>query len=370
MTANTFNEETSLIDLAIEQLVRDLPAGITVERSNRTLPAPPGASEPRRVADMIDIRTQNGMTTLLVEAKKAIAPRDAKLLFSGQLESLATMTGTRFLVVSPWLSPQTRTLLNDRRINYLDLTGNTFISLDNPVIYIRTDGASRDPAPADRPPARLRGPKAGRLVRFLVDVQPPYGIRELATATNLTPGYLSRLVETLDRDALITRKDRGPVESVDVPRLLARYAQTYDVFKTNETRTFIAKRGAADAMSRISSLESRTAVTGSFSAVRFAPVAAPALLAVYCDNIRAVAEELDLLPADSGANVALLRPFDSVVWDRTQRDQDTEFVSPSQTALDCLTGNGRMPAEGEALLGWLTQNEPQWRLPSIKVLAP
>jgi len=32
------------------------------------------------------------------------------------------------------------------------------------------DGADRDPSPPERPAARVRGPKAGRLVRLLVDV--------------------------------------------------------------------------------------------------------------------------------------------------------------------------------------------------------
>ena len=37
------------------------------------------------------------------------------------------------------------------------------------------------------------------------------------------------------------------------------------------------------------------------------------------------------------------------------------YVSPTQVALDCLAGNGRMPAEGEAVLTWLAENESAWR---------
>ncbi len=77
-----------------------------------------------------------------------------------------------------------------------------------------------------------------------------------------------------------------------------------------------------------------------------------------------VASELDWLPADEGSNVIMLRPYDPVVWDRTS-GEDLLFAAPSQIALDCLTGNGRMPAEGEALLAWMTENESRWRLSSI-----
>lgn len=109
----------------------------------------------------------------------------------------------------------------------------------------------------------------------------------------------------------------------------------------------------------------QTAVTGSFAAVRLAPVAGPALLCVYTENVNALAEPLGLIPTDEGANVALLRPFDPVVWQRTDRQDGIRYVAPSQAAIDCLTGNGRMPAEGEALLEWMLANEQQWRLDSL-----
>jgi hypothetical protein len=370
MTENITSEGTPFIDAAIDRLATELPSTITVQRSNRVLPmSNPAQGEPRRVDNMIDIQTQNGgVITLIVEAKQSVTPRAASSLFSGQIENLASMTGFRFLVVAPWLSQDARRLLTQRGINYIDLTGNVLIKLDQPPIYIRTDGATHNPEPAQPGKARLRGPKAGRLVRFLADIRPPYGIRELAAASDLALSYVSRLIETLDREALITRVDRGPIESVDVRRLLSRYAQSYDVFKSGDAQTFIAKRSTNDALNRLRSVETRTAITGSFAAVRLSPIAAPTLLAVYCDDVRDVAQSLELLPADQGANVALLRPFDSVVWDRTSVDDGIEYVAPTQAALDCLTGNGRMPAEGQALIEWLVENESIWRIPSLKEL--
>ena len=49
----------------------------------------------------------------------------------------------------------------------------------------------------------------------------------------------------------------------------------------------------------------------------------------------------------------LLAPFDSVVFDRTWKDDSTTFVAPSQAAVDLLTSPGRAPAEAEAILEWL-----------------
>jgi hypothetical protein len=49
----------------------------------------------------------------------------------------------------------------------------------------------------------------------------------------------------------------------------------------------------------------------------------------------------------------LLGPFDSVVFDRTWKDDSTTSVAPSQAAVDLLTAPGRSPAEGEAILEWM-----------------
>ena len=183
---------------------------------------------------------------------------------------------------------------------------------------------------------------------------------------------VSRLLDTLDRQALIERSKRGGVESVDVPGLLRWWAESYDVFRANSTSTFLAPNGAANALAGMAALPpaARVAVTGSFAAGRVAPVAGAALLVVYCDDLGQTAEALALLPAEDGANVALLQPFDSVVWERPTRDGGITYAAPSQVVVDCLSGTGRMPSEGEALLSWMTENEPSWRYPTLEKLDP
>jgi hypothetical protein len=370
MIANTASEETELLEGIISRLSAELAPVITVERSNRVVPGGPGGPT-GRVDDLIDIGTKSGyVATLAVEAKRNISPRDAERMLPGQVERLARLANIQFLVVAPWLSSRTRELLAGRGFNYADLTGNTLIRIEQPPVYIRTDGASRDPSPAARGSARLRGPKAGRLIRYLADVLPPYGVRELSAKADLAPGYVSRLLEALDREALIERDDRGRVRSVDVPRTLRRYAESYDIFKANSAALFVGKAGAAQVLGELGGLGRSVAITGSFAASRLAPVAAPALLVVYCDDVAATATGLNLLPASEGANVVLLRPFDPIVWERTEADGLATYVAPTQVALDCLAGNGRMPAEGEAVLTWLSENESNWRAPSLDEITP
>ena len=134
---------------------------------------------------------------------------------------------------------------------------------------------------------------------------------------------------------------------------------------------FLAPQGAAQALSALKNVRETMpfVVTGSFAAVRYAPVAAPSLLTVYSDAPNVLAEALNMIPADSGANVAVLRPFDPVVWERTVEDEGIRYAAPSQVVADCLTGNGRMPAEGEALLVWMLDNEQEWRQSSLAAAA-
>lgn len=369
MTANFAIEETELVQKAVDWFRDALPSTWTLEPS--TLPAQEDGTT-RQVDATYELRAQSGAyTTLVFEAKKSFGPRDVERLMAGVSRPLRQFVrNAAIVVVAPWISARSRELLVKDDLNYVDLTGNVFVKLDNPTLFLKTSGTERNPSPVSRPAAGVKGPRAGRLIRFLADVRPPYGVREIAERAQLAPGYVSRLLDTLDAEALVERSRRGRVESVDIAGVLRRWAESYDVFKSNAAGKFIASAGVRSVLDVVASdrLPARCAVTGSFAAVRLAPVAAPSLLAVYCENQEELVSALGLMPADEGADVVLLRPFDPVVWERTVDDGGIRYVAPSQVAIDCLTGNGRMPSEGEAVLAWMTENEQMWRVESLRAL--
>jgi hypothetical protein len=365
------DEQTELVDEALRWLSARLPSSWSAGRTQRTFVAA-GGQETRELDAAIDIRGTNGITTTFaVEARDAFEPRDVERLLPGLARSLRSLAGyIPILVVAPWLSPRTQELLEREEINFIDLTGNARIALENPALYLRTQGAVRNPAPRPRGAVRVRGAKAARLVRTLADVRPPYGVRELAQAAGINPGYASQLIDALDREALVERERRGAVVDVDVDGLLRRWAESYDVFATNKAEAYLSPAGPAAALDqlRTTRFADEAVITGSFAAVRHAPVAAPALLCLYVARPAQVAEELNLLPTDSGANVVLLRPFDDVVSWSVERDDGLTYAAASQVAVDCLTGNGRMPAEGEAMLLWMKRDD-SWRRPGLATSA-
>lgn len=361
MSANSLSQETTLRNAAAAWLRERLPSSWQVDDD-----APSVGGQ--QVDGLLTLRAPNGtFTTVAVETKQTLTPRGAEAMLTGLARSLRALSShVPLLVVAPWLSQRTREALTANDINYLDLTGNALLRLDNPVVYLQTEGAARNPAPGPRPAASLRGDKAARLVRLLADVRPPYGVGELARVANLTPGYVSRLLDALDREAIIDRGARGVVEQVDVAALLRAWAADYDAFKPELTTSWLAPGGAAAAAAALAG--TGIVVTGSFAAVRWAPAAAPTLLVAYASDLQQTADSLGLLPADEGANVILLRPFDEVALARTVVDDDVTYAAPSQVAADCLRGPGRMPAEGEALLAWMTDDEDRWRLPELPAL--
>jgi hypothetical protein len=117
-------------------------------------------------------------------------------------------------------------------------------------------------------------------------------------------------------------------------------------------------------------------LSGSFGAEQIVSVAPPALLLVYSEgDARSFVDAAGLLPAVAGANVIIAKPYDAVIVERLLQMNShlparVPIVAASQLAIDCLTGTGRMPQEGEALLGWMAEDENRWRLPTLGKVVP
>lgn len=159
----------------IEELRRRLPPDWEV--------APQGRATVEVTAP--DLRTG----TLALEERARLAPRDVRSL----VERLPTRRATT-LVVAPFLTESTRDRLRENGVSYLDLTGNVRVVLPEPGLFIETQGASEDLNREERPARSLRGPKAGRVVRCLIELKSPPGVREVAALTGVDAGYVSRVL--------------------------------------------------------------------------------------------------------------------------------------------------------------------------------
>jgi hypothetical protein len=261
--------------------------------------------------------------------------------------------------------------LEDARVNYLDLTGNIRLAIDEPPLFLRDRGSDTNPFPAASPERSLAGPLAGRVVLTLLELVPPSGALTLTSVAGegkVSLPYVSRVVDLLENEDLVRRSPRGPITEVDRPGLVRRWAEDYSLLKSNKGRLFLDPRGAARTLGALDSDEfrratsGRYAITGSFAASRFAPaVAPPSKLVCFVEYPDTAAEALGLSPATGVGNVLLLAPYDAIVFERVVEGKGLSWATAGQVMVDCLTGPDRMPAEGEALLAYMSRTDQRWR---------
>jgi hypothetical protein len=352
VTRNMAISETQLLSAFEERLRSHLPSSWSLE-----LEPKPRAATGRPDA-LIRLRAPSGEEAVVViEAKSLVEPRGVRSL----LNQLSRWPDARPLVLAPFLSPRAREELAAAGAGYADATGNLRLELEQPALYIETMGATSNPWPDERPLRSLKGPSAGRVVRGLCDLRPPYGVRKLAGLTGASPASVSRVVELLDREALLDRGPRGEVTRVDWEGVIRRWVQDYSFTDSNRTETFLEARGLKALERKLATTQETYTVTGSLPAAAVAPLTAPRLATVYVSNASLAANVLDLHTTEAGANVLLVEPFDTVVFDRTWERNGLVFCALSQVAADLLTSPGRGPSEATQLLSWMGENEDAWR---------
>ncbi|MFE9745677.1 hypothetical protein ACFYOT_12295 [Saccharothrix saharensis] len=325
---------------------------------------------------VVDLLTSDGgaPAQLAVEAKTKLTPRQVEDHLLPRAMLIEQVFGTNLLVLAPWLARRTRELLREHGIGYLDLTGNVDLRVSRPTIVIHTEGAAREPRsggmPSDGGPT-LAGPRAGRLVRALVDHLPPYRATQLSEATGLSLPWVSKLLAQLN-DQLLIRRDGRVVVHVDWADLLRARAEAYRLLRHNPYVSFLAPTGIrrvlddmASGLPRSSGEEPEVIVTGHYAASAVAPLASGGQLMLYVraglDTVDGVADRLGLLRVDTDADVLVMQAHDEVVFTGWREVGGVPHVALSQLVVDCLAGPGRLPAEGEAVLRYMTEHEHEWR---------
>jgi hypothetical protein len=345
-----------LLNNAIEGLRERLPEGW------RLTPGNPARARGFQADAQLTVRAPDGTSAaLLVEAKRRVSPRQAA-------EEAAKLAGAArggraagVLLISDYLSDLSRRKLRSAGVNYIDLTGNAWIALERPGLLIETQGSNQDPSPPRRGVRSLKGPKAARIVRALCDTRPPIRVRELARLSGADPGYVSRLLDLLGSEDLIQRGQAGEIAQTNWRELIRRWGRDYSLTRTNRAVLCLAPRGLEAVADRLRRYKKTYALTGSLAVPTQALVAAGRLVTSYVDDPEQAAGFLEVRPAETGANVLLLEPFDRVVYDRVRTEDGLVKVALSQCAVDLLTGGGRGPAEADALLAWMAEDENGWR---------
>lgn len=302
-------------------------------------------------------------TVILDLVRRSPAPREVLPVLR---ETRWGRGGAQHLVAAPFLSPSTRARLRETKLGYVDLTGNIYVSLERPGLLIEALGADRDPAPA-RSQRTLRGAKASRIARLLCELPPPVGIRELAAGAGADAGYVSRLLEMLEREHLIQRHGRGPVRRVNWEDLIRRWTDDYSFIEEHQISYYRWDGELNRCVKAIAGSAERNdvmyAVTGTAAARAFAvsefiglPVCYTALetkiVADLSHRLRPSSERL--------ANVWLVQPRDPFIFEARWRQKGVYFAAPVQSVVDLLTGAGSHD-EADTLLMHMRLDTSSWQ---------
>ena len=302
---------------------------------------------------------------LIVEVRSNGAPRFVR---SGvyQLESCVARLhrsgeangGRRLIpmIVSPYLSPESRAICRDHDTAYLDLVGNARLAFD--AVYIERAVAER-PVSETRSLRSIFSPKAAAILRVLLhEPGRAWRVADLAARARASYGHVSNV-----RKALLAREwievGEDGVVLVQPDALLQTWRESYRR-PSGESITGYTHLHGSQLNERLRGTlnphrERPRAIYALHSAAQWlAPFGRTATHTFYADEpgAEALKEALTLTHAARGANVVLLVPTDeSLFHDASEPGPEVFCTSPIATYLDLWTGSDRDREAAEHLAG-------------------
>lgn len=356
---NELYEETAVLPRCLEILAAALP-------DTWDLKVADSGDSARRFPDAVaTIRPPGGSTIAL-----AIEAKAAPLRTNTIAHLAATFEGTQGIpcLFAEYVPPSTRQAMDKLGLSGVDTTGWVHILSHEPPVLIDREGASRAPrVPRNERIERLNGASTGRVLRYLVTATLPRGIREIAADCQVSPGTVSKLLPTLEREGITApRSPREPLRSVNRADLIDRWAQDHSLAKSNaQVLSYFDPRGMHHATEAVGS-DDRTVLTGVHGGLAYladgqTPVVSGKQLTAYCDDPQRIAREANLYPVDkSRAHVLLVVPRDPDLLQRTRFSHKANgWVAPlGQVLVDLKSLPGREADLADQIIDSLSRVDP------------
>jgi len=307
---------------------------------------------------------ETGRADFAVEAKLAI--RDSEALM-WQMDRLRATTGLDVVLVTKYANPAVRAKCVERGFSYADSMGWIRLESRQAALFVVRPGAARPPRSDRKSDAvRLNGAGASKIIRALLLMDPPVGVRELAGEAAVNPGSAAKVLPTLATAGCVERDDKGAVLVIRRRLLLERWIQDYSFVQGNQDVTWwVDPRGIESTLKRLKG-QPKIALTGSLVTRAWLPpdtvaVKPLTLAALYAGEPLKIAERLRLIPAmPSQANVVLARPRDETLLWSEGTGESLPRVPLAQALADLLTLPGRSVEEAEQVMEVLSWTDPSW----------
>ncbi|MBN1488428.1 MAG: hypothetical protein JXA69_00800 [Phycisphaerae bacterium] len=259
------------------------------------------------------------------------------------------LPGTYPMLMTPFLSSQQLSELEQREISGIDLCGNGIIIVPGELCVFRTGQPNR--YPQSGPIKNIYRGRSSLVPRVFL-ARPEYGevneVKREIEARNgrIALSTISKSLTTLTEDLLIVRDD-GSVRLLQADALLDKLAANYVAPRT--TGRFIGRwEGEPDALlprlfDKVGRAGVRAIISGVSSVGRYAVMAREKKVQVYCSSIdttaRAVGEAIQ--ETSRFPNVELIETDDDYVYFDARPEAGIRYACPVQTYLELMAGDKR-----------------------------
>jgi len=257
------------------------------------------------------------------------------------------------LVCVPYMGEVGNRLCHDKGIGWFDLSGNAWIKSKG--LYIHVQGRPNLFKAKGRP-ADVFAPKSARIARWLL-MHPGRAFfqNELAKATDMHEGFVSRIVARLETEKLVRRDEHKKVFLPDPDALLDAWKETYRIQGFQFLKGHVSARSGQDVMHAIAQAcdhaGNEWACTGLAAAWLHCGFAAFRVASFYLGDVPSASwlEGIGFVSEPRGANAWLIVPKDAGVFHGSGIIEGLSCVHPVQAYLDLKDHPERALAAAEQL---------------------
>ncbi len=258
------------------------------------------------------------------------------------------------VLVAPYLSESGRLLLRSHGMNYLDLSGNSFIAFDNVLIHKAAPGNTQA---TRKEGINIFAEKASLIIRELMtNTDKYYTVRELAEATKNSVGWASEVLGEIENRGYLDRRRRQGCRLRKMQYLLKDWSDEYAFPGRNRMKNYFIKSESLDeTLGLLRRLKIPGEVDYALTLHGGARLVAPYVQFNEChlfvgarhDFERQAdffVRELNLMERDEGGNLHILKPYyrDSALYG-ARIVEGLRVVSDLQLYLDLY----RFPVRGK-----------------------
>lgn len=246
------------------------------------------------------------------------------------------------LIIVPFMGEVGADFCESRDISWLDLSGNAHIEADS--IYIHVQGKPNKYKKPGRP-SNIFAPKSSRVPRFLL-IHPNELSRQktISEETDLGRGYVSKIVQRLEKENLILKKN-SKITVRDPEVMLEAWRENYDFSDHEIIKGTVPAKSGQELLKKISngfnSESLKYAATGLAAAWLYTEYADFRLCSFYLQEEpgKGLLDRISFTKTKKGHNLWLVIPKDKGVMYGSKEVKGVNCVHPVQLYLDLLKGH-------------------------------